>query len=374
MRSGHAPALLLPTTDLTGLRHRIRALAENRPAVYRMVDPSGRVLYVGKAKRLRARLLSYFRAAYPEDKAARILHAAHDIEWDYVPSEFAALLGELRGIQRHRPAYNVSMNRTRRVAFVTVSGGPAPRLGLSSRTDRDDVRRYGPVISVGRTREGLRVLNDLLGLRDCADRMPMLFADQGDLFTEPRRAGCMRHDFRFCTGPCAGLVAEWAYLGQVAAAVAFLEGRTIQPIDRIVAEMMGCSDRGDFQAALRWRERFERLEWLFAALNRARGAIALLTFVYRDPGVFGDDRAYLVRHGVVRATFPWPATPIEREAFSAVVRDELAGPAPSSSPLPSATVDETLLLLSWFRRNPEALRRTETLESWAEGRSVGGSS
>ncbi len=357
--------LLLPITDLRALRQRVRALAENRPAVYRMVDPGGRVIYVGKAKRLRARLLSHFRGRYPEDKSARILHAAHDIQWDYVPSEFAALLGELRLIRRHRPPYNVTLNRTRRITFVTLSGGRAPRLGLTSRTDRDELRRYGPLVSVGRAREALRVLNDLLGLRDCADRMPILFADQGDLFTEPRRAGCMRFDLRFCTGPCAGLVTEWAYRLQVSAVEAFLDGRTIHPLDRVVAEMMACSDRGDFEAALRWRERFERLEWLFAALNRARGAIALLTFVYRDSGAMGDDRAYLVRHGVVRAAFPWPATPIEQEAFRAVVREELAGPGPTPGPLPSATVDETLLLLSWFRRHPEALRRTEPLEAWA---------
>ena len=357
--------LLLPITDLTALRRRVKVLAENRPAVYRMVDAAGRVLYVGKARRLRARLMTYFRASYPDDKAARILHAAHDIQWDYQPSEFAALLGELRMIRRHRPAYNVSMNRNRRLAFLTISAGPAPRLGVSQRTDQE-VRRYGPIPSPGRAREALRVINDLLGLRDCAEKMPIYFADQGDLFAEPRRAGCMRHDFRLCTGPCAGFVAEWAYASQIAAAVAFLEGRTAQPIDRVVTEMMTASDRGDFAAAVRWRERFERLEWLFAALNRARAAIAVLTFVYRDTGDYGDERAYLVRGGVVRATFPWPSTPIEREAFRAVVTEEMAQPGPSAGPLPTSTVDETLLLLSWFRRHPEALRRTESLEAWSE--------
>ena len=356
--------LLLPITDLTGLRRRVKLLAENRPAVYRMLDPAGRVLYVGKARRLRARLMTYFRASYPDDKAARILHASHDIQWDYQPSEFAALLGELRMIRKHRPAYNVSMNRNRRLGFVTISQGPAPRLGVSQRTDQE-MRRYGPVPSPGRAREALRVINDLLGLRDCAEKMPIYFADQGDLFAEPRRAGCMRHDFRLCTGPCAGFVAEWAYASQVTAAVAFLEGRTAQPIDRIVTEMMTASDRGDYAMAVRWRERFEHLEWLFAALNRARAAIALLTFVYRDPGEFGDERAYLVRHGVVRAVFPWPSTPIEREAFRAVVSEELAQPGPGAGPLPTSTVDETLLLLGWFRRHPDALRRTEPLDAWS---------
>jgi excinuclease ABC subunit C len=359
-----SPSLLLPATDLRGLRHRVRALAENRPGVYRMIDPSGQVLYVGKAKHLRTRLLSYFRARYPDDKAARILHAAQDIQWDYVPSEFAALLGELRLIRRHRPPYNYSLNQTRRITFIVVTSGRAPRLGLSSRTDRPDVRRYGPLSAPGRARDALKVLNDLLGLRDCADRMPIVFADQGDLFAEPRRAACMRYDFRFCTGPCAGFVAEWAYQQQVGAAVAFLEGRTVQPIDRIVGEMMGCSNRGEYEAALKWRDRFDQLEWLFGALNRARAAIALLTFVYRDPGALGDDRAYLVRHGVVRASFPWPSTPIEEEAFRAVVSEELTRPEPSTASLNSDTIDETLLLLSWFRRYPAALRRTDPLDAW----------
>ena len=83
--------LALPLTDVGHLRRRVRALAENRPAVYRMIDATGRVIYVGKAKRLRNRLLSYFRARYPEDKAARIVHAAADIQWDLMPSEFAVM-------------------------------------------------------------------------------------------------------------------------------------------------------------------------------------------------------------------------------------------------------------------------------------------
>jgi len=358
-------ALPLPTTDLTVLKGRVRALAEDRPGVYRMSDPAGRVLYVGKAKRLKARLLSYFRAQYPDDKAARILHATNDIAWDYVPSEFAAYLSELRAIRKFRPPFNVHMNRSRNVAFVTLSAGKAPRLGLTARTERDDVRRYGPIPSPGRARDAIRVLNDLLGLRDCQERMPIVYADQVDLFAEPRRAACIRHELESCTGPCAGFVAEWAYLRQAATAAAFLEGRTVQPIDRIITAMMAASDRGDFDAAMRWRDKFETIEWLFATLNRARASIDLLTFVYRDPGALGDERAYLIRRGVVKATFPYPSTPIEREAFRAVVAEELEREETPTGPLHSSTLDETLLLLRWFRKHPEALRRTEPLESWS---------
>jgi hypothetical protein len=83
-----------------------------------------------------------------------------------------------------------------------------------------------------------------------------------------------------------------------------LEGTAIAPVDRVVAGMMAAAERGEFEAAARWRERFEALEWLLGATTRARAAVELLSFVYRDPGSHGDDRAYLIRRGVVRLSRP----------------------------------------------------------------------
>jgi excinuclease ABC subunit C len=354
----------MPSTDLGQLRDRIRAVAENRPAVYRMMDAGGRIIYVGKAKRLRTRLLSYFRAEYPDDKAARILYAASDIGWDYVPSEFAAYLGELRQIRRHRPHFNHRGNLARRAVFIKVSGGPAPRITAGGTIGKDDQRCYGPFRSLGRTLEAVRTLNDLLELRDCKAEMPAVFAGQADLFDQPRQAACMRHEFGVCSGPCAGFVTQLDYRRRVETAMAFLEGRTIQPIDRVVQAMQGAAAEARFEVAARWREKFEQLEWLLAATSRARSARDLLTFVYRDPGDFGDDRVYLVRQGVVRASFPYPNTPIEREAFRAVVAEEAARPSPPVGPLPLEAIDEVLLLMSWFRAHPEALRRTTSYAEW----------
>jgi excinuclease ABC subunit C len=354
----------LPSTDLGQLLTRVRAMAENRPAVYRMFDTTGRVLYVGKAKRLRTRLLTYFRARYPDDKAARILYAASDIQWDYVPSEFAAYLGELRQIRKYRPYFNHKGNRTRRSVLIKIAGGPAPRVYGGGSLARDDVRCYGPFHSMTRMLEAVRTLNDILGLRDCPSTMPMLFAGQGDLFDTPRQAGCMRYEFGFCTGPCAGFVAEAEYRRRVETAIAFLEGRTIQPIDRVVGAMQRASESAEFELAARWREKFEQLEWLLASTSRARSAIDLLTFVYRDPGDFGDDRAYVLRRGVVRASFPYPGTPIEHEAFRAVVAEEARRPDAAAGPLPLDSIDEVLLMMAWFRAHPDALRRTTKYEQW----------
>ena len=357
--------LPLPTADLEGLRRKVRLLAEQRPAVYRMVDASGQVLYVGKAKRLRGRLQSYFHARFPEDKAARILRAAHDITWDYVPSEFAAHLGELRDIRRWRPPYNIAMNRRRNAAFLAILESRAPKLAVTASTTKDAARYYGPLPSPARAQEAMRVLNDLLGLRDCADRMPIAFAGQGDLFEAPRQAGCARYELGTCSGPCTGLVTERDYRDRVAAAAAFLEGVAIAPIDRIVTSMVSASDRGEFEAAARWRERFEAMEWLLGATTRARAAVDLLTFVYRDTGAFGDDRVYLIRQGLVRASYPWPETPIEEAAFRAVVEGELVGDA-APAPLQAGQIDEVLLVMSWFRRHPEAMRRTQPLDLWRD--------
>jgi excinuclease ABC subunit C len=353
--------LVLPLGDLAKLHHRVKALAENRPAVYRMVDPTGRVVYVGKARRLRQRLLSYFRAEHPE-KPARILQAAADIEWDYKPSEFAASLGELRQIKRHKPVLNVQMNRRRRVAFIKLFGGPAPKLAVGN-SPGDDARVYGPFLGMTNLRDSLRILNDLLGLRDCALDTAIAFAEQGDLFHGLRRAGCLRHELGTCTGPCAGFVTEAEYRRRVATAVAFIEGRATDPLDHVITEMLGASERRDFERAQRWRDRFEALTWLLGACVRAHESVEALTFVYVDPGVFGDDRAYVIRRGVVRAAAPAPETPIEHEAFRAVVAEHLPE-RKAPGPLPPDDIDEVLLVMRWFRRHTRALRRAVSLQDW----------
>jgi excinuclease ABC subunit C len=331
-----------------------------------MLDPGGRVVYVGKAKRLRTRLLSYFRAV-PPAKPARILAATADIRWDYVPSEFAALLGELRLIRRHRPSFNVRMKRVRRAAFIKVSAGAAPRIYAGATPAGSDVRHYGPFVPPGQLQDSIKVLNDLLGLRDCALKMPIVYAEQGDLFRDNHRAACLRHELGTCTGPCAGLVTEAEYLRRLEVAVGFIEGRTVAPLDLVIGRMLDASERSDFERAAWWRERFDTLTWLLGACGQLQSTLESMSFVYDDPGTFGDDRSYVIRRALVRAAAPTPHTPIEVEAFQALVAEH-AGTEPTPGPIPAAAIDETLLVLRWFRRRPAALRRTAPLDEWLERR------
>jgi hypothetical protein len=128
--------------------------------------------------------------------------------------------------------------------------------------------------------------------------------------------------------------------------------------------MQEAAEKAEFELAARWREKFEQLEWLLAATSRARTAVDLLTFVYRDPGDLGDDRVYILRRGVVQSSFPFPATPIEHEAFRAVVEEETRKPDSPLGPLPLESIDEVLLIMAWFRAHPDALRRTTPLQQW----------
>ena len=96
---------------LAALREIVREGTENRPGVYRMFAENGEVLYVGKSKAVRTRLLSYFRSEWPQDKGARLIADAHRVDWEYVPSEFAALLRELALIKKLRPRHNVMQKR-----------------------------------------------------------------------------------------------------------------------------------------------------------------------------------------------------------------------------------------------------------------------
>ena len=353
--------LALPLADFDRLKRPVLALAEQRPAVYRMLDATGRVMYVGKARRLRARLLSYFRSDDSDDRQTRILSLTSRIEWDYQPSEFAALLGEVKQIQRYRPPLNIKFNRLRRIGFIKISSGPAPRLSAGPRSGPSDARLYGPIVRSFRLTHAVRVLNDLLGLRDCALDMPVAYAEQSDLFDAPRKAACIRHDLGTCSGPCAGLVSEREYLRRMDQAIAFLEGRRIAPLDRVITEMNRASDANEFEIAARWRDRFDLLEWLLAGLTRIRSALQMLSFVYHDPGPLGDDRSYIIDGARVLGSAPTPHTPIEREAFHAQL-EELPPREKVAGPLPAEHIDEMLVLLSWFRRHPGALRRTEPLE------------
>src|SRR5690606_34553982 len=116
------------------------------------------------------------------EKAYRLVREAARVEFDYEPNEFAALLRELKLIKRYRPRYNVRYRRDALYSFLKLSRDRAPRLFVVRQVGDDAATYFGPFPGGKRIVEGVRELNDALGLRDCAQTVPIHYADQGDLF------------------------------------------------------------------------------------------------------------------------------------------------------------------------------------------------
>ncbi|HVE36205.1 MAG TPA: UvrB/UvrC motif-containing protein [Gemmatimonadaceae bacterium] len=371
MRALSKVALLRPTTSdeqIAVMRSHVRDSALDRPGVYRMIAPDGEIVYVGKSKRVRSRLLSYFRAAFPEEKGARILRDAERIEWEYVPSEFAALLAELRLIKQFRPRFNVAMKRDgRNYCFIKVTKSAAPKLVVVRGPGADDSAiYYGPFMGAMGVSEAVRELNDVLGLRDCAADQRMNFADQPELFDAfPRTPGCIRFEVKKCLGPCVGGCTTQQYDHRLALARAFLDGTDDGPLEHLRREMEQASDRLEYERAAVLRDKLKRLEALRGQFARLRFAVETLSFVYTVPGYDGDDRVYLVRRGRVRAELNRPATPADATRLLGLI-DEVFTPAErNTAQIPTHEIDELLLLSSWFRRFPGELERTSVAGSIA---------
>ena len=373
LRAARHAGLKLPTSDeqLAIMRSVVREGAADRPGIYRMLSPEGEVLYVGKSKRVRTRLLSYFRCAYPEEKGARILREAHQIDWQYAPSEFAALLEELRLIKRFRPRFNVAMKRdARHFAFIKITRGPAPKL-LVVRGASDDAAAiyYGPFHGAQRVQEAVRELNDAFGLRDCSNDRKMIFSDQQELFQiAPRTPGCIRHEIHKCLGPCIAACTVDEYAARVGLARAFLDGADDGPMAALRREMEAMSEQLEYERAAVLRDKLQRLEGLREQFIRFRFAVETLSFVYTVPGHEGDDRVYIIRRGRVRAECVAPRRAREKSALRQMVEDIFGTTEPDTARVPTHEVDELLLLSSWFRRFPDELERTRPPEPRSNAR------
>ncbi len=332
----------------------VRSEAPRLPGVYGMIDRRGQLIYIGKAKLLRARLMSYFRPNSRDPKAGRIIARAATIVWETATDEFAALIRELELIRRFRPRFNVQgQPGNRRYTYVCIGRAPAPYAFVTRQPTGKESAIYGPLVGAKMASAAVRRLNDLFQLRDCSQKQTIRFSNQPNLFGLELSPGCIRHEINTCLGPCAGACSLAAYAKNVRALRDFLDGSDRSLLDSIDAEMKAASARMEYERAMTLRDKLFDLRSLTERLVWLKNARQHHSFIY--PLIGADERCvwYFIERGQVRAVIYQPRTARSRVKACSLIDDIYRSQKPIATVMPHGQVDSVLLVAAWFRKRPE---------------------
>ncbi|MBI5958599.1 MAG: excinuclease ABC subunit C, partial [Chloroflexi bacterium] len=235
-------------SEYTPLPH-IQDILDNLPSdpgVYQMFDPTGRIIYVGKAKNLRSRVRSYFQPSNHDSKVLKIRYDAADIQFILTGDELKALITEAELIRVHQPRYNILLKDDKRYPYIRVTTGDAfPTVEMTRRIDRTDGHRYfGPFTSAGGVRETLDVLRRAF---------PFLTCDR-EITGQDARA-CLYYDIKLCGGPCIGAQSKDEYWEGINGLMRVLSGHAQEVLTDLKAQMEESAADLDFERAALLRDR-----------------------------------------------------------------------------------------------------------------------
>jgi excinuclease ABC subunit C len=220
-----------------------------KPGVYRMLDVQGKVLYVGKARNLKSRVSSYFRASGLATKTMAMVAKISRIETTVTKSETEALLLEQSLIKTDRPPYNILLRDDKSYPFVHISTQDEfPRLSFHRGLKKGAGKYFGPFPSAAAVRDSLNVLQRLFMVRQCEDS-----------YFKNRSRPCLQHQIRRCSAPCVGHIAKEDYAEDVEMAILFLQGKSIDVLDQFKAKMDAAASSLDYERAAKYRDQILQL-------------------------------------------------------------------------------------------------------------------
>ncbi|GMU42650.1 MAG: excinuclease ABC subunit UvrC [Xanthomonadales bacterium] len=244
-----------------------------KPGVYRMLGDEGQVLYVGKARSLRARVESYFARGAQAARIAAMLMQVRRIEVIVTRTEAEALLLEGQLIKALKPRYNIELRDDKSYPWIRLTAADEyPRVAFHRGARSPSDRYFGPYPSASAVRETLNMVHKAFGLRQCEDSV---FAHR----TRP----CLQHQIGRCSAPCVGLVDPHEYADSVRHASLLLEGRSSLLVDELSAEMDAAARALEFERAARLRDRIATLRRVLATqfVQGERGDLDVLACVSR---------------------------------------------------------------------------------------------
>ena len=220
------------------------------PGVYLYKDDRGRIIYVGKARVLRRRVLSYFRPEGLPAKTKAMLSHAESIEYLTTTTEKEALLLEASLIKKHRPRYNIVLRDDKQyVLFRLNTKHEFPRLEIVRQARRDGARYFGPFTSALAARETWKIIHRAFALRRCSDKA-----------MKNRVRACLYHFMGQCPAPCMGIVTPQEYNENVRKVCDLLQGRAAPLLDSLRTAMNQASEDLEFEKAAVLRDQIQAVE------------------------------------------------------------------------------------------------------------------
>src|SRR3954466_4050189 len=222
------------------------------PGVYLWKGRDGSTLYVGKAKRLRSRVRSYFSNDQLESvKTRHLVGLIADLDTIVVPTEAHALILEANLIKEYRPRFNIALRDDKSYPYIKVTlQEPFPRVYVTRRLEDDGSRYFGPYADVGSMRRALNVVKRIFTVRSCNYDMPKVMPDRA----------CLDYHIGRCKAPCILAQSQAEYAAMIDEVVLFLEGRADEVIRRVSERMAVAAEQLDFERAAELRDVLRRLE------------------------------------------------------------------------------------------------------------------
>ena len=215
-----------------------------RPGVYRMLDAKGEVLYVGKARNLKNRVGSYFRASGLASKTMAMVEKIASIEVTVTNSDTEALLLEQTLIKEYHPAYNIQLRDDKSYPYILLTDSDTyPRLAFYRGSRKRPGSFFGPYPSAHATRETLQVLQKVFRVRQCQDS-----------YFRNRSRPCLQYQIKRCTGPCVDLISPEDYAKDVHYSTLFLQGKSDLLTKELTKNMEKAAEEEDFEKAVVLRD------------------------------------------------------------------------------------------------------------------------
>ena len=276
------------------------------PGVYRFLDASGRVVYVGKAKSLRPRLSSYFQdVAHLHPRTQQMVTSAARVDWTVVRTEVEALQLEYSWIKEYDPRFNVKYRDDKSYPWLAVTVGEEfPRVMVGRGPKRKSVRYFGPYSHAWAIRETVDLLLRVFPMRSCS----------AGVFKRSAQIGrpCLLGYIGKCAAPCVGRVTAEEHREIVDDFVAFMSGRTAEQVRRLEREMKAAADDLDYERAARLRDDIGALERALEknAVVLGDGTDADVLALHEDPLEVAV-QIFSVRGGRIRGQRGWVADKVD---------------------------------------------------------------